>query len=145
MSSMISFKEQHIYVSNKRFNSLIAFATEVGSNSATTQQENLYVSGLKEKSETFYPGYDFEIDNEMASLDERKFWSKIFFDVSYLIFERKIGNQNVSFWQPSAIGDAYVFARLLLNSIHDEEQGWHPKTLADLEADAVRQNGLNIQ
>jgi hypothetical protein len=89
MASQISYKDQFFYVSNMRFASLIDFALEVGKNSAQTDAEKSYVSKLKEDSDAFFPGYDFAIEREFPSCDERKFWVRIFFDLAYLIFAEK--------------------------------------------------------
>ncbi len=145
MASEISYQDQFFYVSNMRFSSLIDFALEVGQRSAETDVERTYVSKLKEESNAFYPGYDFAIEREFPSRDERKFWARVFFDLAYLIFRREIGNQNVTFWQYSTVGDAYLFGRMITRSVQEEEQAWHPKTLSDIEADIFYQKGVNVR
>jgi hypothetical protein len=145
MASRISYHDQFIYVSNLRFSSLIEFGLEVGEKCAETNIEKSYVSGLKERSGAFYPGYDFAIESELPSRDERKFWAKIFYDVAHLIFCRQIGNQELTFWQASAIGDAYLLGRMITRSVQEEEQAWHPKTLASLEAEIYRDQGVNVR
>jgi hypothetical protein len=145
MASRISYQDQFFYVSNMRFSSLIDFALEVGQKSAETDIEKTYISKLKEGSNAFYPGYDFAIEREFPSRDERKFWARIFFNLAHLVFCREIGNQETTFWQFSAIGDAYLFGRMITRSIQEEEQGWHPKTLSSIEADAFYQKGVNVR
>jgi len=125
MSTCISSREQYVWVSNKRFNTLILFAIEVGQKMASTELEQSFVQSLQETYKNFIGGFDFEMENEFTSLDEKKFWARIFSDVASSIFRREIGNQSVFDWQPSAIGDAYILSRLLLAAIREEELGWH--------------------
>jgi hypothetical protein len=145
MASHITYQDQFFCVSNQRFHSLIEFGLEVGQKSAATDVERSYVSGLRERSGAFYPGYDLAIEQEFPSRDERKFWARVFFDLAHLIFQREIGKQDISFWQYSAVGDAYLLGRMITRSVQEEESGWHPKTLASLEADAFYQKGVNVR
>jgi len=145
MASRISYQDQFFYVSNQRFKSLIWFGLDVGEKSAENDAEKSYVSGLREKSNAFYPGYDLAIEREFPFRDERKFWARVFFDVAHLIFCRKIGNQETTSWQYSAVGDAYLLGRIITRSVQEEEQAWHPKTLASVEADAFYQKGVNVR
>ena len=145
MASRISYRDQFFYVSNQRFNLLIDFALQIATRSATSDVEQQFASTLNAKTPNFYPGYDFAIEDEFPSRDERKFWARIFFDLSHLIFTRAIANQDVSFWQASACGDAYLLGRILTRSVQEEELGWHPKTIASLEADAFHQKGTNVR
>ena len=141
MASAISFQDQFFYVSNQRFRSLIEFGLEVGQRTAEIDTERSYVSALTERSDAFYPGYDFAIQREFPSRDERKFWARVFFDLAHLIFRREIGSHDVTFWQYSAVGDAYLLGRMITRSVQEEEQAWHPKTMASIEADAFHQKG----
>ena len=145
MASCISYNDQFFYVSNQRFHSLIKFGLDVGQKSAETDIERFYVSGLRERSDAFYPGYDLAIEQEFPTRDERKFWARVFFDLAHLIFRREIGNQDTTFWQYSAVGDAYLLGRMITRSVQEEEQAWHPKTLASVEADAFYKKGVNVR
>lgn len=145
MASAISFQDQFFYVSNQRFYSLIEFGLEVGEKTATTDEERSFVSDLRKRSDAFYPGYDFAIERELPLLSERKFWARVFFDLAHLIFRRDVGNQDVTFWQYSAVGDAYLLGRVLTRSVQEEEQAWHPKTMASIEAEAFHQKGVNVR
>jgi len=82
MSTCISFREQYVWVSNKRFNTLMLFAIEVGQNMASTELEQSFVQSLQETYKNFMGGFDFEMENEFTSLDKKKFWSCIFSDVA---------------------------------------------------------------
>ena len=145
MASQISYQDQFFYVSNQRFSSLVEFGLDVGQSTSQTEEEKSYVSALREKVNAFYPGYDFVIEREFPSREERKFWARVFFDLAHLIFRREIGNHDVSFWQYSAVGDAYLLGRMITRSVQEEELGWHPKTLASVEADAFYQKGLKVR
>jgi len=145
MASCISYHDQFFYVSNQRFSSLIDGALEVGQKAAEGETERAYVSGLRHRSDTFYPGYDFAIERELPARDERKFWARVFFDLAHLIFLRQIGNQEGTFWQSSAVGDAYLLGRMITRSVQEEEQAWHPKTMAGVEADAFQQKGISVK
>lgn len=145
MASCISYLDQFFYISNQRFCSLIEFGLEVGQKSAETDVEESYVTGLRVRSGAFYSGYDLAIEREFPSRDERKFWARVFFDLAHLIFRREIGNQDVAFWQYSAVGDAYLLGRMITRSVQEEELAWHPKTLASVEADVFYNNGVNVR
>ena len=145
MASAISFKDQFFYVSNQRFHSLIEFGMEVGEKTATTDEDKSFVSDLRKRSDAFYPGYDFAIEREFPSLIESKFWARVFFELAHLIFRREIGNQEDTFWQYSAVGDAYLFGRVITRSVQEEEQAWLPTTMASIETDAFHKKGVNLR
>jgi len=145
MASRISYHDQFFYVSNQRFDSLIEFGLEVGQKTAGSEEERSYISGLNKKRAALYPGYDFAIESEFPSWNERKFWARVFFDLGHLVFLREIGNQESSFWQSSFVGDAHLLGRMITRSVQEEEQAWHPKTIASVEADAFYQKGVNVK
>jgi len=145
MASAIKYHDQFFYVSNQRFSSLIEFGLEVAEKAAETDAERSYVSKLRERFAGFYPGYDLAIEREFPSRDERKFWARVFFDLAHLIFRREVGNHEVTFWQYSAVSDAYLLGRMITRSVQEEELGWHPKTMASIEADAFHQKGVNVK
>ena len=145
MASCISYKDQFFNVSNARFAALIEFGLQVATSSAEADAEKTYAAALKKNSDGFYPGYDLAIEREFPTKDERKFWARVYFDLAHLIFCRKIGNQNANFWQYSAVGDSYLLARMFTRSVQDEEQGWHPQTLAAVEFDIYNKKGVNLR
>ena len=145
MSSAIRYKDQFFYVSNGQFDSLVEFGLKVRQKTAETDAEKAYVSALRERRDAFFPGYDLAIEREFPSRDERKFWARVFFDLAHLVFRREIGKHDATFWQYSFVGDAYLLGRLLTRSVQEEEIGWHPKTIASIEADAFYQSGVNVR
>lgn len=144
MSSRIAYQDQFFYVSNSSFGALIEFGLEVAQKSSETETERDYVSNLRERTNTFYPGYDLVIEREFPSRDERKFWARVFFDLSHSIFCREVGKHDVNFWQSSMIGDAYLLGRIITRSVQEEEQGWHPKTKASIETEIFHKN-INVR
>ena len=145
MSSAFRYHDQFFYVSNRMFFRLIDLGLEVGTKVATNDAEKTFVTGLRQKNATFFPGYDLAIETEFPSLDERKFWARVYFDVAYLIFRREIGQHDATFWQHSTIGNAYLLARMITRSVQEEELAWHPKTLADIEGEEFSKNGVNVR
>jgi hypothetical protein len=145
MASCISYKEQFIWVSNQRFAALIEFAIQIGEQTATTPDERAAVARLRKAGEAFYPGYDFHLDREFITLDERKFWARCFHDVARAIFLRQVGEHDTEFWQSGAIGDAYLIGRLLTQAVREVEQGWSPTTQDSLLAEEFYGRLTNIR
>ena len=71
MATCISYKDQFVWVSNRRFSALIDFTIELGGRIAKTDEERAIVGKLRTASDAFYPGYDFHLDTEFTSLAER--------------------------------------------------------------------------
>jgi hypothetical protein len=146
VSSEISLKDQYIWVSNQRFSTLLAFAVEVGGEQARTDEERRAVERLRRfADEEARPGTSFDLDERFPEVAEKKFWAGIFHDIGRRIFLRQIGHHDVTFWQSSAIGDAYVIARLLTRAVHDVEVGWHPDTENAREASAHDSGRINVR
>ena len=145
MSSAFFYKDQFFYVSNAMFSALIDWGLEVGTTEAKSEKERHYVETLRQKTETFFPGYDLIIEEDFSELDERKFWARIFFDLAYMIFQRKIGPPDVDFWMYSAIGNAYLLGRMITRSVQEQELAWHPETQAKLDAEIFSKRGLNVR
>ncbi len=129
MASDISIGEQYLNVSNRRLHSLVVFALQVGGNIASTDEERGYVTKLETWDEhERYPGCGFDLGERFPSVSEKKFWARCFFAVARRIFRRELGNQAIQTWQPSAIGDAYVAARMLVRAVQEETKtSWQPR------------------
>jgi hypothetical protein len=141
MASAFRYHDQFFYVSNRMFFRLIELGLDVGH----TDEEKAYVSGLRERNASFYPGYDLVIEREFQSREERKFWALVFFDLAYLIFRREIGQHDVTFWQYSTVGDAYLLARMITRSVQEEKAAWHPKTMAGIESEEFYNKGVDVK
>jgi hypothetical protein len=126
VSSEISLKDQSLWVSNVRLGALLVFARAVAAEAARSDQERAWVKSLRQFEEEAWPGIDFDLEARFPSLEEKKFWAQVYDEVANRIFLRQIGNQAVTSWQSSAIGDAYVIARMLTRAIHETEHRWHP-------------------
>ena len=125
MASDICYKEQYFWVANRRLSTLIAFALEVGQKRAAPPEETEFVACLRrEDEELLFPGCSFDLAERFPTLASKKFSARIFFDVARRIFLRQLGNQEIDTWQASAIGDAYLIARMLTHAIRDVEPYW---------------------
>jgi hypothetical protein len=143
LASDISLGDQFLWVSNQRLGSLIDFAIELATQRA---RDHEFVHRLRKfRDEEYFPGCSFDLAARFPTLEERKFWAACFHDVARRIFLRLLGNHEVSFWQASAIGDAYVVARMLTRSVQETELGWHPATEDAAEAEAYRSGGVNLR
>jgi hypothetical protein len=126
MASEITLKDQFIWVSNGRLFALLDFAIEVGESLARDGDEREIVARLRRFSTGAYPGITFDLGDRFPTVDERKWWARVFNLVAHRIYLRQLGNQDSQGWQPSAIGDAYVVARMLTRAVQEVENGWHP-------------------
>jgi len=134
MSSCISVGEQYIFVSNMRFATLRSFALEVAEATSRSEEERDWVQELRRwEDEEWFNGTDFDMDERFPTVEEKKFWAAVFFDVADAVFRRELGNQTITTWQASAIGDAWIIARMLTTALQWEEHGGSPpkRTLSD--------------
>ena len=136
MSSEISYKGQSVWVSNRRLSTLTTFALQVGGESAQSDVEREWVNKLRKFDEQAWPGIDFDLEERFPSLEEKKFWARIYQDIARRIFLRQLGNQEVTFWQSSAIGDAYAIARMLTRAVQEVDRAWHATSENHQEGDA---------
>ena len=105
-----------MFVSNKRFTSLISFAIQIASELATSSRETDYVAALNEAEAAMLPGYDLSIDEDFPSVDERLFWSKVFAEVAVRLAAGTVGSTNPPHeWRESATADAMAVSQLLLH------------------------------
>ena len=129
MSSDISIDGQFIWVSNARLARLVDFGLAVGREAATTASELKWVDKLADwQDNQAWPGISFELAELFPTLDERKFWATCYANVARRIFLRELGRHDVTHWQASTIGYAYLISRLLTRSVQHAELGWHPHT-----------------
>jgi hypothetical protein len=134
-----------LWVSNQRLSSLIAFALQVAQETACKDEERGYVERLRRFEEEAWPGIGFDLDERFPLVEEKKFWARVFHDVARRIFLRQLGNHESTFWQSSAIGDAYVTARMLTRAVQEIENAWHPETENTREGEADYSGRLNIR
>lgn len=146
MASDVTLKDQFLWVSNQRLSTLIAFALQVGGEMTRSNEESGWVEKLRHFDEEAWPGIGFDLDERFPSIEEKKFWARVYHNVARRIFLRQLGNHEVTFWQSSAIGDAYVIARMLTKAVQEVEQNaWHPDTENSREADGHYSGRINIR
>jgi hypothetical protein len=127
MSSNIYYENESLWVSNARFRTLIEFALEVGEKCTVSPEEKELVQKLREEADTIlFNGCEFDLNERFATVASRKFWARVFFEVSRRIFLRQIGNQETDSWQTSAICDTHWIGRILVRAVQKVEMGWYP-------------------
>lgn len=146
MASEISIGEQCLWVANHRLRSLINFVIEVATDVPTTDQEEEFIAKfMRWDEEEYFPGIGLNLNERFPTTVEKRFWSKIFMNVARRIFSRQLGNQDDESWQCSAIGDAYITARMLTKAIQMETgTSWHPDSEDTLNPQEYY-NRINIQ
>jgi hypothetical protein len=132
-------------VSNERLSSLIAFALQVGGETARSDEERGWVDQLRQFEDQSWPGIGFDLDERFPTVHQKKFWARVYHDVARRIFLRQLGNHEVTCWQSSAIGDAYVIARMLTRAVQEVENAWHPDTENSREGDEHQTGRFNIR
>jgi hypothetical protein len=98
MACMIIFKEQSVHLNNMQFAGLIDFGIEIAER-LSKAEDRLFIDHMKKmRNEVFFPGRGILIAEDFPALDEQKFWSCMFYEVSRAIFDKKIGVHVHSFW-----------------------------------------------
>jgi hypothetical protein len=146
LASDISLEDQFLWVSNERLSTLIAFALKVGGETAQSDEELRSVENLRQFDEQAWPGISFDLEDRFPTIAEKKFWARVFHDLAHRIFLRQLGNQEVTSWQASAIGDAYVVSRMLARAVQEAEPIWHPdrESTREGEGDGDSSGRINI-
>jgi hypothetical protein len=145
LSSCISVKDQFLWVSNQRLSSLITFALQVGEEMARAAEERSWVEKLRQFAGQAWPGIDFDLEERFPNVEEKKFWTRVYHNVDQGIFLHQLGNHEVTNWQASAIGDAYVIARMLTRAVQEVETAWHPDKEHCREDDGDDARQINIR
>jgi hypothetical protein len=101
-------------------------------------------SHRERKQQQAWPGIGFDLDEQFPSVEEKKFWARVYHDVARRISLRQLGNHEVTFWQSSAIGDAYIIARMLTRAVQGVDNAWRPDTENVREGDSYY-GQINIQ
>jgi|SRR5580704_16159773 hypothetical protein len=125
MASEIYHGNQSHQVSNGRFGSLMEFGLQVADETARSEEERRWVERFRVFKERAFAGIGLDLNEQFPEVNEKQFWARVYFDVARRIFLRQIGNQKITYWQSSAIGDAYVIARMLCRVLQDAgEKPW---------------------
>lgn len=143
MASAFGDGHNYFYVSNTRFDTLINFAIEVGSDLAKNDVERNSVARLKNSWEhEFWNGIDIDLDKYFLTIDERKFWAAVFLAIAWRVYHRQIGNQNDSTWQVSVISECRMISLMLTHLVWKEERDWYPE---DSLAEGARPDPMRLQ
>jgi hypothetical protein len=142
MACQIIFKTSFVQLNNMQFDRLINFGIEIAERSACADERPFVERMKKLRNEYFFPGCGIEISRDFPEIVERKFWSRIFFDTSRAIFDRKVGIHEHSFWQAQSIHQSYATGLLFEEAVRDFEPQWSADTLDRREFDKVV-NGIS--
>ena len=74
----------------------------------------------------YWPGMCFDIETDFPELEEKKFWTRIFYETAREIFKRKIGLQDYFFWQTQRIYQVYGTAKVFEQAVREVEPKWVP-------------------
>jgi hypothetical protein len=141
VASGIHFDDQYHQVSNARFDSLIAFGLQVATETGRSDEERRWIERLRAFQERVFAGIGLNLKEQFPEVNEKKFWARVYFDVSRRIFLRQLGNQDTTCWQSSAIGDSFVIAQMLCRLLRESgERIWPLDTEDGREEDAYRQS-----
>jgi hypothetical protein len=145
MSCSIKFKDLDLHLSNLGFARLSDYGFQIAEQTAKPEEQG-FVKRMKQLRQEEWCGRGWNIAVDFPSIEERKFWSRVFFDTSRIIFERKVGgdDQRHIYWQAAAIYVAFSAGVLFQRAVQADERGWEPSTIDKREANKVR-NGIESQ
>lgn len=146
MGGDFGYKEQWLHVANRWVSATLVNMLEVGEKTARNDQERAWVEAYdKTFNETYWPGRDYDIEKEFPTLEERKFWARVLFDLVQAIYHREIGNNEVTCWQHTAIGITCIVARMMTRSVQDVEPHWRPEPACPIDEQIFTAGGLNLR
>ncbi len=129
MACEIRFKERSVPLNNRQFYRMIDFGVEFAEQTALPEEREFVERMKRMNAECFWPGRGLDIGEDFKEVEERKFWSRTFLDLSRAIFDRRIGIQDYSFWQALAIHQSYAIGLLFEHSVREVESQWDADTL----------------
>lgn len=133
MACSIIFKAESVSFSNMQFSRLLDFGIQVARGTGTAADQR-FIDRLSEmQGGYFWPGRGVDILEDFPELEERKFWSRVFFDVSRAIFDRTVGFHERQCWQARGIHKAHGTAMLFESSVRDEQAKWYAESRDRLE------------
>ena len=113
MSAGFHKGNRSVIVSNKRFESLINFAIQVGTELASQPDERKCISILQQFYSQAYLGKDLQIEEEFPSTSQQSFMARTFHLLSIKISSNSICNEEPpNDWRPSASKEAAEIANL---------------------------------
>jgi len=135
MACTITFKQGFVQLNNMQFNRLVDFGIQIAERTARPQEAPFVERMKRLKNEEFWPGRGIDILADFPDRAEQKFWSRVFFDTSRAIFDRRVGQHEHSFWQAQAIHQAHATAILFQEVVRESEPQWSADTLDGSEFD----------
>jgi hypothetical protein len=145
MAIDITLNDQFLWVSNMSFLTLLDFANDVGESIAGDADERAFVARLRQFGASPDAQIGFDLADRFPTISEKKWWARVFSLVARRIYLRQLGNQEDQAWQPSAIGDAYVVARMLTRAVQEVELAWHPVLEDPRESEAFASGGIRVR
>lgn len=144
MACQITFKDEFVQLNNMQFSRLIDFGIEIAEQTRTVHERSFVERMKKMQQECFWPGRGIDIIEDFPETSERKFWSRVFFDTSRAIFDRRIWIHEHSFWQAQSIHQSHATGLIFEHAVREVEPGWSADTLDRREFDKVV-NGIDRQ
>ena len=132
MGYYLVYKSLKHDMSTSAFGSLIIYTLKVAEEAASPE-ELQFVARMRHTMQI--PWIDLEKD--MPSVTEQKFWCKMFFETARAIFERKVGSHGQIYWQARMIYLAYGTGIFFQRVVQDQEQRWEPSTVDTREFNRI--------
>ena len=125
MAAHFSYKEDEVWMNNRGMNTLIDLVMESVYFHAEKSQYK-YIDRLKKLwDEEYWNGRGFTIEEDFVDIEECKFWYIAFSNHSRYLFDRKVGNNDASYWQANQIYLSVGVAQLFLKRIDEEDPKWN--------------------
>lgn len=141
MACEITFGDRSVQLNNMQFAGLIDFAIEVAERTAP-REEHYHIEHMKRlRAETFWPGRGIEIEIDFPTVEQRKFWARVFLDTARMIFERLLGTHEYLFWQAQRMHQAYSTGLLFEFAVDSVHNKWRADTIDRREFDTWAKEG----
>lgn len=135
MPACIGFKDQFFWVASERLADLLKYGVEVGLKTAADDQERAWANGLHDQIPELCRRNELAVETAFPSYSERKFWTRVFYDLSYMVFRREIGGGDPAFQDCTAVADADLIGDMISHSVpwKEERENWDLMTMAGAE------------
>ncbi|MCE5229889.1 hypothetical protein LLG95_09870 [bacterium] len=138
MPRCFRFEDRFFYVSSRRFADLLVYGVFVALKTANDDRERAWANRLRESIPDLCQRDALTLETDFLSVDERKFWARVFDDLAYLAFRHEIGADDPGFNDYTAVADASLLAFFTLASVPwQEKDDWHPQTMAMAEREKL--------
>ena len=137
MACTIVFKKSVVWLNNMQFSRLIALALQAARRSSSADEHKFVERMGQMESEEFWSGRGIDISADFPSVEERKFWARVFLDTARLVFDREVGKHEHHFWQAQTIHQAYGVGLLFQNAARQDDPDWRANTVDTREFDQL--------